>query len=123
MTAQCGVDCVESLPDFATARLGQQGNYVFLRVAESRCRLPDYNVTPDECSATCDASAGLEKVTVSFGALSPRMLTEVCRAIVAHRGEPDTATCETIPAGGLKWSPTEDKGELRFDGYLEYTCN
>ena len=122
VTAKCGVDCVETLPAFATGRTGHSGRSVFLGIDETLCRIPGYNVSPDECTAICDVDAGLQTITVSYGALSPRLLTEVCRAVAKNRGEPDAATCETIPAGGLTWSATEQDPEIRFDGYLEYHC-
>ena len=120
IASSCGTPCTDPLPTFATQVVSQRGGFTFVELAQPKCRVPDFELTPRECMATCDAS-GLSTVAIDFGPLNPRYQKDLCELLEAMRGPPSRGDCLQI-ADGVLWDATAESPRMQLLGHLELKC-
>lgn len=120
----CAVPC-EPTPPFATGPIqrDEHGGYGFLDLKDEVCQAPGMDLPIGGCSATCNGSDKLGKVSVELAHKSDDERQRLCKAFEKHRGPPDVGSCDCLK-DDIVWLPSETEAGivLYFMGTWTYDC-
>lgn len=121
----CNTPCTDPKPEYVNTVRNVSGSTTFVELEPTRCQVPGFGLTPQECIGTCEADVGLVSIIADFGPIGPSTNLDLCHALEHDRGVAEQGSCDEVcrVEGRCSWPAAPDRSAVKLAGYVELTCS